>query len=242
MLYLSSKGGNDGIWKLADKTAVELWSGSLGRILEGAAISPDGHRIAFTAQKSGRNRLYVMNANGTSVTELADSLNVRGAPAWPPVGEWITVAADQGKGAGLFKIPLDGGPPIHLVEEQVMNPVWSPDGRFLVYSGVEVGTTFPVKAVTADGKPHSLPELILSRGSNRFSFLPGRPVLTVLKGEFWHKNFWFIDLVTGQQRQLTNFSREFLIGDFDVSPDGKEIVFGRVKENSNIALIDLPRR
>jgi Tol biopolymer transport system component len=64
----------------------------------------------------------------------------------------------------------------------------------------------------------------------------------VLKGDVWHKNFWLIDLVTGQQRQLTNFSREYLIGDFDVSPDGKEIVFDRAKENSNIVLIDLPGR
>jgi serine/threonine protein kinase/Tol biopolymer transport system component len=240
--YLSSKSGNDGIWKLTDKTAVELWSGSLGRVLEGPAISPDGGRIAFTARKSGRNRLYLMNANGTNVTQLADSLDVRGAPAWPPVGEWITVAADQGKGARLFKIPLDGGPPIQLIEEHAMNPVWSPDGRFLVYSGVEVGTTFPVKAVTADGKPHRLPELILSRGANHFSFMPGRPVLVVLKGDVWNKNFWLIDLITGQQRQLTNFSREFLIGDFDLSPDGQEIIFGRVKENSNVILIDLPRR
>ena len=46
--------------------------------------------------------------------------------------------------------------------------------------------------------------------------------------------------MTGQQRQLTNFSREFLISDFDVSPDGKEIVFSRLKENSNIVLIDIP--
>jgi len=242
MLYLSSKGGNDGIWKSADGTAVELWSGSLGRVLEGAAISPDGSRIAFTAQKSGRNRLFLMNSNGTGVKELADSLNVRGAPAWPPIGNWITVPADQGKGAGLFKITLDGGPPIQLVGEQVANPVWSPDGRFLIYSGAEVGTTFPLKAVNADGKPYGIPELILSRGANRFAFLPGRPVLAVLKGDVWHKNFWLIDLVTGQQRQLTNFSREFLISDFDISPDGQEIIFGRLKENSNVILIDLPEQ
>ena len=38
MLYLSSKGGNDEIWKFGDATAVELWSGSLGRVLDGAAI------------------------------------------------------------------------------------------------------------------------------------------------------------------------------------------------------------
>jgi Tol biopolymer transport system component len=128
-----------------------------------------------------------------------------------------------------------------MVEEQSLNPVWAPDGRFLVYSGAEIGTNFPLKAVTAEGERRTLPELTLSRGANRFSFLPGRPVLVVLKGEIWHKNFWSIDLITGQQRQLTNFDREFLINDFDVSPDGQEIVFSRMKENSNIILIDLPK-
>ena len=242
VLYLSSKGGNDGIWKFGAATAVELWSGSLGRVLDGAAISPDGQHIAFTAQKGGRNRLYFMNSNRTGVTELATSLNVRGLPAWPPIGDWLTSAADQGKTSGLFKVPLDWGPPIQLIGEQAANPVWSPDGRFVVYSGVEVGTTFPLKAAAADGKPYDIPDVVLSRGANRFSFLPGRPVLVVLKGDVWHKNFWLIDLVTGRQRQLTNFSREFLISDFDVSPDGREIVFGRLKENSNIVLIELPER
>ena len=127
-----------------------------------------------------------------------------------------------------------------MVAGRAANPVWAADGRFLVYSGVEVGTTFPLKAITADGEPYSIPELILSRGANRFSFLPGRPALVVLKGDVWHKNFWSVDLVTGQQRQLTNFSREFLINDFDVSPDGKEIIFSRQKENANVVLIDLP--
>ena len=112
----------------------------------------------------------------------------------------------------------------------------------MVYSGVEVGTTFPLKAAAADGKRHEIPELVLSRGANRFLFLPGRASLVFLKGDVWHKNFWLVDLMNGQQRQLTNFSREFLIGDFDVSPDGQEIIFSRTKENSNIVLIDLPKR
>jgi hypothetical protein len=69
------------------------------------------------------------------------------------------IPADQGKGAELFRVPVDGGPAIQLVNEPVMNPVWSPDGQFLVYAGVEVGTRFSFKAATADGKPHRTPEI-----------------------------------------------------------------------------------
>lgn len=242
LLYLSSKGGDDGLWKLANGTAVELWNGSLGRLREGAAVSPDGSSVAFAAQKGGHNRLYLMKADGTGLREIAESLIIRGGPAWPPSGNWITVPGDDGKGPGLFNVPLDGGPPLELVEGPSANPVWSPDGRLLVYSGAEVGTTFPVKAVTADGKPFEFPELSLSRGANRFAFVPGQPVLIVLMGEIWHKNFWSVDLLTGRRRQITNFGREFAIGDFDVSNNGREIVFGRLKENSNVVLIELPER
>ena len=35
---------------------------------------------------------------------------------------------------------------------------------------------------------------------------------------------------------------ELVVGDFDVSPDGREIVFDRVQENSDVVLIDLPPR
>src|SRR5207244_3820162 len=129
--------GDDGIWKLADGRAVELWKASNGRVLEGPSISPDGRLIAFTAQKSGRNKLYLMNARGTSITELAASLSVRGAPSWPPSGEWVSLVADHGKGAAFFKVPVDGGPPVQLAEVPAMNAVWSPDGRFLVYADVE---------------------------------------------------------------------------------------------------------
>jgi Tol biopolymer transport system component len=104
MLYLSSKGGDDGIWRSTQGSAIELWSGSLGRLIGGPAVSPDGRRIAFTAQKSGQNSLYLMNSNGTSLVELGDSLNVRGAPAWPSVGEWLTVAAGpERSGRGPFQ-------------------------------------------------------------------------------------------------------------------------------------------
>ena len=51
-----------------------------------------------------------------------------------------------------------------------------------------------------------------------------------------------VDLDSGQRRQLTNLKPGFSIGSFDVSPDGRQIIFDRVRQNSDIVLIDLERK
>ena len=64
-------------------------------------------------------------------------------------------------------------PPAPFVREYSVDPAWSPDGRFVVYSGPDIGTTFSVKAVTAEAAPHPLPALTLTRGARHLAFLPG---------------------------------------------------------------------
>jgi dipeptidyl aminopeptidase/acylaminoacyl peptidase len=63
----------------------------------------------------------------------------------------------------------------------------------------------------------------------------------LLRGEVQHKNLWLLDLETGAQRQLTNLSPDFDIRDFDLSPDGREVVLERVQERSDVVLLDLSR-
>jgi hypothetical protein len=110
-----------------------------------------------------------------------------------------------------------------------------------VYSGADVGTLFPVKAIDADGTPHPLPTLILTRGARRLVFSRD-DVLVFLKGDISHKEFWSIDLRTGRERQLTSLGHRFIVGDFDLSRDGREIVFDRTREESDIVLFDLRAR
>jgi hypothetical protein len=105
-----------------------------------------------------------------------------------------------------------------------------------------VGTAFRLYAVTHDGKPHTIPEMTLDLGALRFSFVPGTSSLVYLKGGLWTKNLWMKDLQTGAERQITNFSREFLITDFDVSLDGREIVLSRQVDNADVVLIGLGRK
>ena len=242
IVYRAPKAGTDGLLKLADGTSTELWSGVEGRPLGGPAIAPDGQRLAFSAQRRRRTQLYVMNADGTGTRRIAEELDVRGAPAWSPDAKWLAVAANRDGEPRLFKIPVGGGTPVLLVNEYSTDPIWSPSGQFLVYSGADVGTTFPVKAVSADGAPRPLPNLILTRGARRVAFLGGEDALVIMKGDISRKEFFVVDLKTGRERQLTNLGRESTIGDFDISADGREIIFDREREESDIVLFDLPNR
>jgi dipeptidyl aminopeptidase/acylaminoacyl peptidase len=173
---------------------------------------------------------------------VAASLDLQGGPAWAPDRQSITSAADDHGIPHLFRVPIDGRSPAPFVREYSVDPVWAPDGRFVIYSGPDIGAKFSVKAVTDEAAPHPLPALTLTRGARHLALLPGGRALVLLRGEIQHKDLWLIDLETGSERQLTNLTPAFDIRDFDISPDGREVVLERVQERSNVVLLDLPRQ
>ena len=238
VLFTASRGDRQGVWMLANGTPRELWSGAQSRIVGAPALAPDGRRIAFTAAAGGKIRLYVMDGDGSSSRVLTDTLALRGSPAWWSDGESIVSAAVRDGEPHLMRIFLNGDPPVVLVSDYAIDPVWSPDGQFLVYSGADVGTTFPLRAAEADGRPHPLPGLMLTRGARRVAFLNDRATLVYLRGELAHKDLWLMDLQSGEQRELAQLPPDFIVGDFDVSADGTEIVLDRIEEDSALALIE----
>ncbi len=247
LLYVSSDDTTEHIWKLVDGRATELWTAPGARIIGGPAVAPQGDQVAFSTEDRGKTQLVVMNTDGTSVRTIADSMELRGAPVWSPDGESIVTAANEGGSPRLFRITLKTAEVVRILDDYALDPAWAPGGKFLVYSGMDPGTTVPVRAVTADGQPYPIPELTLSRGgalgvtqvgARRLRFLPGQAALVVLRGDIQHRNLWARDLSTGSWRQLTSFGRDVVIGDFDISTDGRWIVFERVEEHSDVVVID----
>ena len=242
LLYVTSKGTTDSIWMLASDLATEVWSAPESRIVGGPAIARDGRRIAFTVRRSGQTRLYVANLDGSDVRVDSSSLELQGGPAWAPDGQSITVAAVVDRVPRLFNVPVGGRSPARLIEEYSLDPAWSPDGKMILYSGPDIGTTFPVKAANADGSAYALPDLTLTRGARHLTFTGGRRSIVALRGEIRYKNLWLIDLETGAERQLTNFPSDFHVRDFDVSADGRQIVLEQIEDHSDIILIEAARR
>jgi hypothetical protein len=99
-----------------------------------------------------------------------------------------------------------------------------------------------VKAVTPDGRPYALPPLMVDRVGDSYRFLPGGKQLVVKLGGFRQQDFWLFDLATGAKRRLTSLDHGESLPRFDVARDGGRIVFERVRENSDIVLIELPEQ
>jgi len=204
LFYLSASGTGDGLWRIQDGQASEVWKDGNSTLSEPVAVSPDGSRLAVVIGRQGKRHLVIMSPDGTNSRTLATSIEIQGAAGqcsadWLPGGTWLVTGGSDVQGPGLFKIPVDGGPPVRLVVGQATNPV---------------------------------------RGGYRF--LPDGTGLAYLP-RIQAPDFWLLDFATKTSRQITRFSNQGQIATFDIMPDGKQIVFDRSRQNSDIVLIDLPK-
>jgi serine/threonine protein kinase len=240
LFYLSSRDGADGLWSYRDGRALEIWKGSEGALRSPAAVSANGSDVAFGLRRNGKQQMYVMAADGTRLRPLSSEVDVRGSASWSPDGKWIVVAGSDRTGLGIFKLPVDSGTPVRIATGPFLDPVWSPRGDLIVYCGPQLFTLAPLLAVHPDGTPAKLPEIKVQREGERARFLPdGTGLVYMLGNTLAEQDFWLLDLRTMRSRRLTRLSSSAVMRTFDITPDGKQIVFDRLSEDSDIFLIDL---
>ncbi|HJZ78704.1 MAG TPA: protein kinase, partial [Pyrinomonadaceae bacterium] len=241
LFYLSSLGTGDGLWRVRNGETTEIWKGADGALLETPAVSPDGGRVAIVLRRNGKRQLHVLSSDGAELQPIAEGIDVQGTSCWSPDARWIITGGSDATGTGLFKIPLDGGSPVRLVAGQALNPVWSPDGSLIVYAGTNVRTFAPLLAVHPDGTSVKLPEITLRRLGERVRFLPDGKSLIYMQGFLASQDFWLLDLASMKSHPLTRLQNRASMRTFDITSDGKQIVFDRLRENSQVVMIDLPK-
>jgi Tol biopolymer transport system component len=242
-LFYLSTGVEEGLWRWQDEKAIEILKGSDASLTEPPAISPNGKWLAVLLPEPGKRRLTLMSPDGADKRALDASINARGTAAWSPKGDWIAVGGSDAKGPGLFLVPIDGGAAVCIMRGTALNPAWSPDvdGGVIVYAGQQSADA-PLLAVRpADKQPVQLPDIrVTTGGHGRWRFLD-KTHLVYLKGAVGAQNFWLLDLAKKETHAISRLSSPEATTTFDISPDGR-IVFDRVRENSDIILIDLPKR
>ena len=245
LFYLSSRGAGDGLWRYQDGQASEVWKGTDGALLELPAASPDGRRVAIVFRQQGKLGLHVVSADGAELQPLAENIDVRGTACWSPDGKWIVTDGYDAQGEALFKIPIAGGAPLRLAPGPALNPVWSSDGNLIVFTRASPGAEALLQGVHPDGVSVELPTVHVTGDGATYRFLPNGQGLIYMQGFRQgftaQQDFWLLDLATKKTRQLTQLTNTATMRTFDIAPDGKQIVFDRLRENSDIVLIDLAK-
>jgi hypothetical protein len=239
LFYLSSRGTGDGLWRYQDGQTTEIWKGSEGALLDPPAVSPDGRRVAIVLRRGEKSTLHLATAEGSEFQPLGESIDIKGAADWSRDGQWIVTGGSDAHGPGVFKIPVNGGMPVRLTTGLASNPMWSPAGNLIVYTGRAVGFFAPLLAVRPDGTPVKPPSIEVLREGVRVRFLPDGSGLVYLQGLPSAQNLWMLDLATMNTKELTHLNNAGIIRAFDIGPSGN-IVFDRVRDNSHAVLIDLP--
>jgi TolB protein len=126
------------------------------------AWSPDGTKVAFrgyTPTASGRTQphVYMMNANGTGVTNLTPDFAFAGGAEWAPDSSRIVFygAVTTGDFEDLYTANPDGSGRVQVTATPLVgesSPAWSPDGRRIAYvERNKYGAADDIEIINADG-------------------------------------------------------------------------------------------
>jgi TolB protein len=115
------------------------------------AISPDGSKIAFSSDRSGKPMIYVMNADGSGARRLTFAGNYNSTPSWSPDGTKLAFAGvDKEKDAfDIFVINTDGSGLQRLTSSRKSSgkwanneaPTFAPDGQRVLFASDRTGTS-----------------------------------------------------------------------------------------------------
>jgi hypothetical protein len=101
------------------------------------AFSPDGRYFAFTAQRQGKDVLYVYDMRRERVIRRLDTgLQAMLGPSWSPDGRQIVFSGSKGGFSDLYVIDADGRNLRQLTDDPFgdLQPQWSPDGRTIAFA------------------------------------------------------------------------------------------------------------
>jgi Tol biopolymer transport system component len=95
--------------------------------------SPDGQLIVFASSRGSDDgtNIFVMQSDGTNLTQLTRQSSAYRRPRWAPEGERIAFVLGNA-GGDLLTIDSDGSQLKRLIEGGVTSFDWSPSGGFIV--------------------------------------------------------------------------------------------------------------
>jgi len=199
----------------------------------GAALTPDGKTVVFSANFSGRFNIWKVAVAGGEPVQLAKAEDRQYAPTVSPDGKWVLFTSDVGGNEeyDIFAVPLAGGDVVNLTgtpEVSEQNAVFSPDGKTLAFSRkpksepqnnvwVMDMATHAMRALTKEAALDQQWQPVAFTADGRFVIANKADVNQT------HASAWKIELATGKAMRLGPVDDKHVFYASAISKDGTKL-------------------
>ncbi|MFL6438203.1 MAG: S9 family peptidase [Terriglobales bacterium] len=212
--------------------------------------SPDGTQIAFVANISGRNNIWLVSSAGGWPSQLTISDQRQIYPAWSPDGKWIAFDSDHNGDEqwDLFLVSPRTGEILNLTNTPDVaeeGQAWSPDSRYLAYmSKPRNSSTFEINIMDVLTKRYrALTRNTPKELGNTGPIWSGDSrwiAYTQQHATGKDSNVFVADAATGKTTLLTPHSGEHVYQATALSPNGKYLLLtSNANGYENAGLLDI---
>ncbi|WP_187290250.1 PD40 domain-containing protein [Terriglobus saanensis] len=212
-----------------------------------AQFSPDGSRIAFVSDRSGKWELWVSSADGKEASQLTnfDTGSV-GSPRWSPDGLSIAFDARPNGRSAIFVISPDGQGLRNLSPkgQEEKQPAWSSDGKWIYFDSNRAGSMQLWKMTTSGSDATSVSQFALTDAH----IAPDGKSIFYTNGT---EGLWQMPLSGGSPVQIPGlehcrFGRLWTISDggiyyVNIRGDRSKVIRYDLQTHSNRPALTLPR-
>ena len=166
-------------------------------------VSPDGKRIAFSSNRSGKYEIWIWDPDSPDAYQLTTlGAGTTGSPRWAPNGHKIAFDSNLGGRSNIYVVNSEGGTPRKLTQSPGANivPCWSKDATTIFFGSNRSGT-FQIWKMNVDG---SHPVMITKNGGFAPLLSPNGDVIYYARNSALSGDVWAVPVQGGEERKVVD--------------------------------------
>jgi Tol biopolymer transport system component/predicted Ser/Thr protein kinase len=207
------------------------------------SYSPDGRWIAYHRVLDGQRDVWVVSSGGGIPVQFTDHPAVDLHPEWSPDGRQMAFVSERSGGSHIWVAPVRDGRPAGPARQLTFGPTddeapcWSPDGAWVAFIGHTSGDDAEVWVQRAAGDRRARR---LTTGAQAARVRWNRASTGLIVSGLWGREALTLQRVSLDGADVAAFdpSIDFgvnrALGHFDVSRDGRLLVFARSSARGDI--------